>query len=420
MDQSLFRHEVGDHRRHTLGTVRLASPLSHGTWAVFALVLIATILGLLWFGRYTRREHVDGSLVPTDGLIALSARGPGVVTHLQAHEGEAVKTGDVLMVISGERSSERFGDTQAAVSVALQDQQRRIDDDLKVTQNLAIHEREALLTRAHALQLQADQLGAQIVVVEQQRATYATLLAKIEPLAAKGYVSAFQVQQQKAQALDAESQLKALHRQRIDVTQQATSVRDQLVQLPLTTESKLNELRRQRAQGDQTLVQNEADRAITIRAPHDGTVSSVLVKSGQAVSAGQSVVALVPASTRLEAQLLVPTSAIGFVHEGTPVALHYQAFPYQKFGVHRGVVTQVSRSALTPADLTLLLGRRAPEQALYRVMVRLEDQDVMAYGRREALVPGMDVDAELLLDSRRLFEWVFEPIYGMRHRMEGP
>lgn len=418
MDSALFRREVTTARPNSLGTVRLVSPLSHRMWAMVAFLLLLSILSFLWIGRYTRREHVEGSLVPVDGLIALNARNAGVVTRLAIHEGQAVKAGDVLLVISGERSSERFGDTQAVVSAAVQEQQRRIDEDLVAARHLSASQQSALRAQAASLTRQVDQVSAQISVVEKQREAYAALLARIEPLASKGYVSAFQIQQQKAQALDAESQLKSLVRQRIEIAQQASSVRDQLAQLPLTTEAKLNDLHRQRSQGDQALAQSEAERSMILHAPHDGVVSSLLVKAGQAVSAGQPMISLVPSDTRLEAQLLVPTSAVGFVHEGTRVALHYQAFPYQKFGVHHGMVTQVSRSALTPADVTLLLGRHAPDDALYRVMVRLEDQSVIAYGRHEALAPGMSVDADLMLDSRRLFEWIFEPVYGMRQRLD--
>ncbi|KAF1012670.1 MAG: Colicin V secretion protein CvaA [Burkholderia gladioli] len=418
MSEDLFRAEVARRSDHSLGSIRLISPLSHHIWASLATLILLTILGLLWFGRYTRREHVEGSLVPTDGLITLSSRGPGVITQLNVTEGNAIKAGDVLMVVSGERTSERLGNTQAAVTAAVQDQQQRIDDDLRLARDIAEDQDGALRKQAESLVQQATQLNAQIGIVEKQRSSYTTLLAKIEPLVAKGYVSALQIQQQQAQALDAESQLKTLTRQRIEVTQQTATVRNQLAQLPLTTANKLNELRRQRAQGDQALAQSEAERSVTLRATHDGVVSSLLVKVGQAVSIGQPVLALVPKASRLEAQLMVPTQAVGFVHEGTAVALHYQAFPYQKFGVHRGVVTQVSRSALTPAEITAVLGQRTPEQALYRVMVQLEDQDVLAYGKREALVPGMGVDADLMLDRRRLIEWAFEPIYGMRQRMK--
>ena len=122
---------------------------------------------------------------------------------------------------------------------------------------------------------------------------------------------------------------------------------------------------------------------------------------------------ILPRDSELEAELLVSSSAIGFVRKGTPVVLHYQAFPYQKFGVQHGAVLRVSRSALSPQEVASLLGRQAPSEPLYRVEVRLGAQAIEANGEEYVLRPGMTVEADMLLDRRRMIEWIFEPLYGM-------
>lgn len=161
------------------------------------------------------------------------------------------------------------------------------------------------------------------------------------------------------------------------------------------------------------------DRDSVLRAARAGVVSSLLVKAGQAVSAGQPLLTILPQGSALQAQLLVPSSAIGFVHKGTPVVLHYQAFPYQKFGVEHGVVVDVSRSALSPADIATMLGKQPPPEPLYLIKVKLAKQAIQAYGKQQALLPGMSVDADLLLDHRRMIQWIFEPLYGMAKRGGG-
>jgi membrane fusion protein len=64
------------------------------------------------------------------------------------------------------------------------------------------------------------------------------------------------------------------------------------------------------------------------------------------------------------------------------------------------------------------LGRTTSEP-LYRVLVELDQQTVSAYGRAEPLKPGMTVDADILLDQRRLIEWVLEPLYGVVRSSQG-
>jgi membrane fusion protein len=98
------------------------------------------------------------------------------------------------------------------------------------------------------------------------------------------------------------------------------------------------------------------------------------------------------------------------------VVLRYNAFPYQKFGAQRGTVTAVSRSALTPTELTAVLGQTSAREALYRVDVALPEQYINVYGHPEPLKPGMAVEADLLLDKRRMIEWIFEPLYGLGRR----
>ena len=159
-------------------------------------------------------------------------------------------------------------------------------------------------------------------------------------------------------------------------------------------------------------------RAAVLRAPRDGVVSAVLPKAGQTVSAGQPLLSILPAGSTLQAQLLVPSRAIGFIDPGSRVVLRYEAFSYQKFGQQYGHVTDVSRSALTSSEITTLIGQQSQEP-LYRVQVTLDKQFVLAYGKQEAVKPGMTLQADILMDRRSLLEWVFEPLYGMAHHLTG-
>jgi membrane fusion protein len=98
------------------------------------------------------------------------------------------------------------------------------------------------------------------------------------------------------------------------------------------------------------------------------------------------------------------------------VLLRYRAYPYQKFGHSRGVIASVSRSAIEPAELPAMFAGGAagsPAEALYRITVALERQHVTAYGKAAPLQPGMQLDADVLLERRRLFEWVLEPVFTL-------
>ncbi|WP_428695934.1 HlyD family secretion protein [Stenotrophomonas chelatiphaga] len=149
-----------------------------------------------------------------------------------------------------------------------------------------------------------------------------------------------------------------------------------------------------------------------LRARVAGTVTSILIKPGQALTTGQTALSLSPQESPLVAELWVPSSAIGFVNVGKPVTLRYEAYPFQKFGQQRGRVLSVSRSAASPGAQSHLLGTTVSAPR-YRVEVALDQQVMPVYGNNEALKPGMALEADISLESRRLIEWVFDPFYRL-------
>lgn len=422
MTQGLFRQEVIEARRvDWLGGIIVAAPLSRWLLTACSLALAAAILLFLIFGQYTRRESVTGQLVPSAGLLNVTAINAGTVAQVHVHDGQAVHRGDALFEISSEQDSAALGDTHALVSRQLDDQRARLQVDLQTQQQVVAQQAEALRDKVTLLHSQIAQINAQLDIQKQQATSAQDLLTRIKPLAAKGYVSAFQIQQQESTMLDAQAQYKNLMRQQLDLHQQADTAAQQLAQLPLDAATQRNDTERKLADISQSQAQNEMQRAVVLRAPRDGVVSSLLLKQGQMVAAGQSLLSLLPSGSILQAQLLVPSRAVGFIEPGSRVVLRYQAFPYQKFGQHYGHVAEISRSALTPAEVTTLTGSSAQQnpEPLYRVQVALDSQAVQAYGRAEGLRPGMALDADVLMERRRLIEWVFEPLYGLGHHLSG-
>lgn len=416
----LFRGEMLDAQRSRwLGSVRLVTPVSHQIWALSALVIAATASCWLYFGHYTRRQRVSGQLVPSAGLLRVQSPTTGTVTRVYVHEGDVVHRGDALVEISGERDSAAMGPTQALIGTQLRAQAGRLHAQLTDHQQLVKQQMASLQAKLGMLQQQAIQIDDQIGLEQNQVASARDMLDKLLPLRKKGYVSAWQVMQQQADLLQTQSQIKALHRQRLDTRQQIEQSRQALAQLPLDLAAKTRTIQQEQSQTRQQLAQNELQRDAVLRAPADGVVSTLLIKPGQAITTEQPLLSVLPKDSVLQAELLVPSSAIGFVRDGTKVVLHYQAFPYQKFGVQRGTVVDVSRSALSPSEVFTLLGRQAPAEPLYQVKVAVSTQTVQAYGKRVPLMPGMAMDADLLLDHRRVIEWVFEPLYGMARRDNG-
>ena len=101
---------------------------------------------------------------------------------------------------------------------------------------------------------------------------------------------------------------------------------------------------------------------------------------------------------------------------GQDVRLRLAAYPYQKYGHLPGRVTQVSRTPVAAGELALLAGGTAGAgsgQPMFRITVALQPDTT---GAALPLNTGMQLSADVLLEHRRLVEWLFEPLLGWRSR----
>lgn len=420
MADNLFRREASPEDQHSgLGETLLAGPPSRWLWLCLIL-LLTTAMGLfLVLGQYTRRETVTGQLVPASGLINITALSPGTVARLHVEDGQSIQADEVLMEISSDQDTVRLGATRASIDEQLAEKEGRYRADLVSQDSVARHQREALVARESLIRRQLDQVGEQVALQAEEVEGSQALLERIEPLGKGGYISAFEIQRQQAVVRAARSRKAELQRQGLELQQQLAAAQESLAKLPLEDATRRNEIVRELANVAQSQAQNDLQRGTLFRARQGGVVAALLVKTGQMVSAGQPMITILPGDAKLQAQLLIPSRAIGFIAPGNRVILRYEAFPYQKFGQQYGRVSIVSRSALTPAEHSALTGRLPPadQGPLYRVDVELDRQYVSAYGIKESIRPGMALQADVLIERRRLIEWLFEPLFGIQRRV---
>jgi membrane fusion protein len=74
---------------------------------------------------------------------------------------------------------------------------------------------------------------------------------------------------------------------------------------------------------------------------------------------------------------------------------------------------------MSTQELTLpgvVIGPNQTSEPLYRIRLKLKQQSVLAYGNRVNLKPGMLLDASIVLEHRRLYEWILEPLFSISGR----
>ena len=420
MANALFRPEVLQARRdRRLGGIALGQPLSLWLLSLLAFVAAAAILAFLLFGDYTRRTRVSGQLVPNLGVASVVSPSAGILAEVRVREGQWVERGAIMAVVSMPRRTLAGGDAALAVQRAIAERGGGVAASHASLRRQLQAQQAGLRARIRAGQTELSQLREERATRERQHALSLEAFARYRQLYARQFVTELQLRQQEALALEQQAGVQALARQVTGLQRQLAELQQLQQEIPARLAAVDAADRADRASLSQEAMEASARAEAVILAPVAGTVGALMGQAGQAVQVGQPVLSLLPANSRLEAHLVVPSRAVGFIAPGDTVRLRYHAFPYQKFGHHRGQVARISRGVLSAGELPSLPGQGAGGEPFYRVVVVPDRPSVRAFGKDEPLRPGMLLDADILGEERKLWEWLVEPLHALAGSVDG-
>ncbi|MEG3766582.1 HlyD family secretion protein [Alteromonas sp. 14N.309.X.WAT.G.H12] len=409
---SFFRKEVLAHQRHKLdGDVIIATPMSFNVILVIIVVIVVTGLLYLFWGEYHRKEVVAGYLRPASGLSKVYAAATGIVDEVYVQQGETVKKGEPLARIRLDRQLRSGSGLNEAIVDELLVQKRLIEANLHNQQ--ALYEVNKSNLAAQILNTSAQLKQAE----EQQRLLQERLVLSekkrddIQQLIQRGFASKHDLDSQQDSVLTLRQQLQDIHTQILTVRDALSQLDYQHRQLPIEYQQSVSDLRSQLAGIKQQISQADAKRSFEVVSNRNGAVTNLLVKTGMMTQANQPLMTILPVDAPLEAVLFVPTRAYGFIEKGQHTRIRYQAFPYQRFGIYNGTITAISKSVLLPSESTMPVTFDEP---VYLVVVTLTQQHAMAYGVSVPLQSGMLLEADIMVDNRTLFQWLFEPFYSIK------
>lgn len=418
--QPLFRPESLKARQlEWVGRPALTLGLPTRVVTFTAVLLGAVAAALIIFGTYARRINLRGVVVPQSGLVKISAPTGGWIKSIHASDGQRVKDGAILYEVNVDTSTAN-GDTQQAIIRALDRDRATINQEIERRKSIRDAERANLLQKIENLGAQIAQTGIQVDTQTDFEQKLRAEFDRVSGLASRGITTRNDLVLHQQSWMAARSRLEELKSAQIRLQAELIDSKYKFETLDLQTGNELDRLKRNISQIDQQIATSEAHHSIQIRAPAAGTVTAVIGRPGQLVAAGGPMLTIVPQDSPMQAQLLAASSAIGFIHSGQRVLLRYSGFPYQKFGQYWGTVIDVSHAALPKQELNLLLENTSPQETgtYYRVTVQPDSQFVNVYGNYEPVPASMTVEALVLLDQRPLYEWILEPLYGLRRNFQ--
>lgn len=415
--QPLFRETALELQQRTLpGTVLLSQEIPRWVLTMASLAFALSVCLFLALGDYTRRVRVDGQVQLTQKVAHVYASVDGTVVRRLVDEGQWVDKGAPLYVIDSDRQSEAIGKTQEAITASLNERRDEVLSEKSRRSAILVEERQALDDKVRELQAELRQMRAQAGALRELVGTNEQNLGRYWQLADQGFFPLAQLQQKIQENLDVKAKLAGVERDMaatLSGLEQSQSARRNF---PLQAQNELSGYDQKFADLGAQLAANEGRREIVVFSQIRGRITAALFDPGQSVTSTTLLVSVVPYDTQCVVDLYVPSSAAGLISIGSAVLLRYEAFPYEKFGQYGGHVVEIAHTALPP---TVLQQDSSSRENLYRVRTRLDEQTVKANGRSVNLEDGMKVDADILLETRKIYEWVLEPLYAISGRYGG-
>jgi len=393
---SLFRKEVLDHKRRKLyGEVILVQPFGFFVMTLVFFIVTLGLVGFLMNGEYQRKETVVGYLASTNGLSIIRADQGGRLTQVFINEGDYVEAGTPLFEsrvdveteggFIGERRLESTNVRLSELKEQVSNTQKRFAADReRLTSQILNYERELDgLLRRRLLQKKAVDLGAR-------------QLEKYERLTQQEVTSQLELDNSRSNDINQRIALENIDQQIVSREGTLSEVKFSITGLKANEERELSQIRVQISHLEDSRTSLEASSRYRVRSPIAGTVTALQGTIGQSVPPNAPVVMIIPEDSGLQATLLAPSRSAG---------------SYQKFGVQKGIIKEISATPYRPGELDAPIPY---EQAVYRVVVDLNKQTVSAYGNEVDLKAGMTLQGDLITDKRTLMQWMLDPLMTMR------
>ena len=325
------------------------------TWAL----ITTTGLSITWlFLAYTDEVvMVQGKLEPVGDVKKIQIPEGGVIKDILVENGKEVTKGEILVVLDKEISLQNLNSLQTRL-----DQKR---------EELALKN----LEKGKTIELFLSKIKNLKEIYEIEK----NISSRTELLLGEGAVSEIYHLQQVRKANEIASEIieneKNLQRQELIIEQQIKVIRSEISDL--------------KAKNTEALVKLKYK---TIKAPLDGIIFDLKPSvSGFVAQSSQPIMKIVPFN-KLEADVKIPSSKIGFVRVGMPAEISIDSYPANDFGSLKGEVESIGSDVIENDN--------SPNQRelFFPASIFLENQNlVLKNGNILPLQVGMTLQANIKL-----------------------
>jgi membrane fusion protein len=383
---SLYREEALEWRARGNTSQIMVVPQSSAILVCFWLFLTSLLLaGLFLFCDRSRKIEAEGMLVAEKGESILTSGRPGVITKLYITEGARAHAAQPVAEMSNDRSAAGSPGEGGAIRIAA------LKNNLKlVTEQLALTQQR---NRMHAAAIERN--------IERSNSAIAALTKKIE--SQKSVATGADDKGGNDQAAEYARQvqiarLDELYKERSRLQGQLDEQTDQQAREPLDAQIQELALRQSIAALQTQLSELETANTWIVVAPGDGVVGNLGVKEGDTLKADSRIATIADHNGGIELEVHIAANAISLMKTGNEVLVRFDAYPYQKYGQFKAVIRAMQLSS----DSGL---HHETNAGLYKMRVKM-----ISTPKDLNLIPGMTARISVVLERRKLWEWLLRPL----------
>tara|TARA_Y100001934_G_C12361315_1_gene780915 strand:- start:1336 stop:2649 length:1314 start_codon:yes stop_codon:yes gene_type:complete len=398
-----------------------------------ALVICAGfILFIVWssFTNVNEVARAQGEIIPNGYSQTVQHLEGGIVADILIEEGDLVEEGEILVSMGGIGARQDFSALEKRqLTLELQAERLRalaydrkanfskvsgVDEDgIEYQKQILRSTRDAFNLEKKVLMDQLSQKEQVIARLEGEKQTAnkelkagQELLNMKEQLSKNGTVSRKDLIDSQRDVNRLEGEVRSITAQISEAEKAISEFEYRLQTLSAKTKDdalkELEEVETQISQNKETLLKlkERVDRQ-SVRAPVRGLVKDLRVNSiGGVIGAGQPIMEIVPLDSSLIVEVRIKPREIGNLKVGQPARVKVSAYDFSRYGVVEGELTFISAATFVDNDETFYKGR-----------IKLSQNYVGKDPKRNLILPGMVVEADVITGQKTILSYLLKPIH---------
>jgi len=421
----MYRKEALEYkRRNWQGKVILTSGIPVWFAVSATLFFIGFFVISIMCGSYTRRINVSGEVTTFPRPVNVYSGVEGFIVEQFVQPGQLIRRGDPIYRIDVSKSTNK-GVISENIRADTEKQIARVDD-------IITRLKSSKATTLNTLRKQKEQYinaysrSSEIIGKAQKGIQFLQKnMENYREYQSRGLITRDQFTNQVAMYYQQQNNFLGLSGQNEQNALQITSLESQALTQSAEFDNQIYQMELQKYELQKELVSTDGGKEILVRSSSDGKVDSLSVTVGQMVMTGDSLLQILPKDNKGYFLVLwVPNDAVPYIRAGDKMNIRYEAFPAEKFGQFSATISEVSRTPASTKEMLTYQGAPGGIQTItvpwYKVTVR-PDKQYVAYN--DSLLPlenGMKAEGTLFLENRRIYQWMFTPVYHIQHSVTGP